>query len=115
MTVSVILRGVAALALGAILAMPAYAGEKEDTCKLQGEVMAAVQQARLDRVSKKKVVETVIAANPEWPAGMEAAMPQVVDFVYEQKRKDLKNVDLGETAEAQCLESWDQIKAMQGG
>ena len=115
MTVSVILRGMAALALGAGMAMPVMAGEKEDTCKLQGVIMGAVQQARLDRVGKNKVVETVIAANPEWPAGIEGAMPQVVDFVYSQKRKDLKNVDLGESTEAQCLESWDQIKKLQGG
>ncbi|TCL09926.1 hypothetical protein BXY66_1993 [Shimia isoporae] len=115
MSVSVFLRGVTALALGVTLVMPASAGEKEDTCKLQGEVMGAVQQARLERVKQGDVVDTVMAANPDWPASMAAAMPQVVDFVYSQKRKDLKKVDLSQTAEAQCLESWDQIKQMQGG
>lgn len=115
MTVSVFVRGMAALAVGMTLALPVTAGEKEDTCKLQGDIMGAVQQARLDRVGKGKVIDTVIAANPEWPAGVETAMPQVVDFVYSQKRKDLKNVDLGATAQTQCLESWDQIKELQGG
>ncbi|MGR3636607.1 MAG: hypothetical protein ACU0BK_11890 [Shimia sp.] len=115
MTVSVFLRGAAALALGASLAGPVMAGEKEDACKLQGDIMGAVQQARLDKVKKDDAAETVLEANPAWPEGLAEAMPQVVDFVYSQKKRDLKKVDLGETAEAQCLDAWDRIQAIQKG
>lgn len=119
MPISDFLRGLAASAaivLAVGLAHPVMAGEKEDICKLQGEIMSAIQQARLDRVSKSKVVGKVMEDNPEWPAKLEdEALPQLVDFIYAMKRRDLKDVDLQVVTEQQCLDNWEQIKAMQGG
>lgn len=90
---------------------PAALG-KEDSCNYQGQVMAAVQQARLDRVSEEDVQETLLAANPDWPAQFSNAIPQLAAHVYTIKRRDLRKNDLGEIFEAQCLASWDQIQAI---
>ncbi|MGR3760171.1 hypothetical protein ACUXV3_08550 [Roseobacteraceae bacterium NS-SX3] len=98
----------------ALLAAPAYAAEtKEESCKYQGQVMAAVQQARLDRVKQDAVEETILAAGPEWPAQYSAAIPQLTAHVYAMKMRDLKKADLGAAFEQQCLTHWDQIQAMQ--
>lgn len=88
---------------------------KEDSCKYQGQVMAAVQQARLDRVPEAKVEETILAGNPEWPANFSKAIPQLTAHVYQMKRGDLKNYDLGAVFEAQCIENWDAIQDMKNG
>jgi len=106
---------VAALVAAPLLATPALSAAelgKEDSCKYQGQVMAAVQQARLDRVPQDKVDETIRAAEPEWPENFSNAIPQLTQHVYQMKRRDLKNIDLGEVFETQCVENWDQIQEM---
>lgn len=98
----------------ALLAAPAYAAEiKEQSCKYQGQVMAAVQQARLDRVQQDAVEQTILDSEPEWPEAFSKAIPQLTTHVYAMKRRDLKNVDLGAVLEQQCLQNWDQIQEMQ--
>lgn len=91
------------------------AQDKEDACRLQGQVIGAVQQARLDRVRKDKVEATVLEANPSWPSGTAQAVAPVVEYVYGIKRRDLKNVDLAASTEASCLENWDQIQQLKNG
>ena len=90
---------------------PAFAQSKEEACGLQGDVVGAIQQARLDRVQRSAVVPTLVAANPEWEK-MSAAMPQMVEWVYSLRRRDLRKAELGKAAEAQCLENWDQIQRL---
>ncbi|TNJ41803.1 hypothetical protein [Phaeobacter sp. B1627] len=85
---------------------------KEDSCKYQGQVMSAVQQARLDRVPQAQVEDTIRATSPDWPANFSNAIPQLTAHVYQMKRRDLKQYDLGEVFEAQCLENWEQIQTM---
>lgn len=98
----------------ALLAAPAYASErKEQSCKYQGQVMAAVRQARLDRVQQDEVQQVILDSNPDWPAAYSNAIPQLAEHVYAMKRRDLKNADLGAAFEQQCLQNWDQIQAMQ--
>ena len=98
----------------ALLAAPAYASEtKEESCKYQGQVMAAVQQARLDRVKQEEVEQVILDSEPEWPEAFSNAIPQLASHVYAMKRRDLKGVDLGAAFEEQCLQNWDQIQAMQ--
>ena len=102
----------------ALLATPALAADKkEEACRYEGQVMAAVQQARLDRVAKGKVADHIAASNPSWPENYSAAIPQLVDYVFQLKRRDLKQNDFGAIWEKQCLESWEQrqemLKAMQ--
>lgn len=99
----------------ALLAAPAYASEnKEESCMYQGQVMAAVQQARLDRVKEADVEQAILDSSPEWPENYSKAIPQLTSHVYAMKRRDLKNVELGPLFEEQCLQNWDRIQAMQG-
>ena len=101
-----------AFCLSLCLAAPmASAQSKETSCALQNEVVSAIQQARLDRVSEAKVVPTLMEANPDWPTGLADALPQMVEWVYSLRRRDLKGVNLGDAAEQQCLDNWDQIQA----
>ena len=106
---------VAATLAAPLLATPAFSAAelgKEESCKYQGQVMAAVQQARLDRVAEDKVEETIRASDPEWPENFSNAIPQLTQHVYQMKRRDLKNVDLGDVFETQCVQNWDQIQEM---
>ncbi len=103
---------VAAL-LAVVFAAPVAAAEtKEESCKYQGQVMAAVQAARMDRVKLEKVEEAILATEPDWPEQYSKAIPQLAQHVYAMKRRDLRNADLGAVFEQQCLENWDQIQAM---
>ena len=88
----------------ALTALPATAqSEKETSCKYQADVVAAVRQARLDRVRERKVQETVLAANPAWPENFNAAIPLVTPWVYEMARKDVRDNDLAELWNELCL------------
>ena len=84
---------------------------KEETCQRTGELMGAVQQARLDRVSERKATEHILAENPTWPARYGQALPLMVEQVYGMKRRDVRNNDLAALAEQQCLQQWDLIEA----
>lgn len=96
-----------------LLAAPAYAADsKEDSCKYQGQVMAAVQTARLDRIKEADVEQHILASEPAWPAQYSKAIPQLTSHIYAMKRRDLKATEFGPLMEQQCLESWDQIQAM---
>ncbi|EAQ45690.1 hypothetical protein MED193_08553 [Roseobacter sp. MED193] len=96
-----------------LLASPAYAADnKEDSCKYQGQVMAAVQAARLDRVSKADVEQSILDSAPEWPEQYSKAIPQLAEHIYAMKRRDLKATEFGPLLEQQCLENWDQIQEM---
>ena len=98
----------------ALLAAPAYAAEtKEQSCKYQGQVMAAVQQARLDRVPQKNVEQVILDGEPAWPDAYSKAIPQLAAHVYDMKRRDLRNADLGAVFEQQCLENWDRVQEIQ--
>ena len=100
--------------VAALLAVPAYAAErKEESCKYQGQVMAAVQAARLDRVAKTDVEQVILDSDPAWPEQYSKAIPQLTAHIYAMKRRDLKATDFGPLLEQQCLENWDQIQAMQ--
>ena len=106
----------AAASLAAATAVsPLWADEigKEDSCKFQGQVMAAVQQARMDRVAQDKVAETILSANPNWPPQFSNTIDPLTAHVYGMKRRDLRKVDLGAVLEQQCLDNWDQIQEMQ--
>lgn len=96
------------------LSTPLLAAEtKEESCGYQAQVVSAIQKARLDRVKKENVAATIAASNPPWPDNYNAAIPQLTNFVYDQKRRDLKKTDLGANLQKQCLENWDKIQEMQ--
>ncbi len=96
-----------------LVAMPALADDsKEVSCGYEAQVMAAVQQARLDRVKKESVAQHIAESSPTWPDNYNAAIPQMTEFVFGQKRKDLRKQDLGELWKQQCLATWDQRQEM---
>lgn len=83
---------------------------KEEACALQGDVMTAIQQARLDRVRQGAVIPTIYEANPDWPESMKTALPGMIDWVYSMKRRDLRKVDLGPVTRQQCLDNWEALQ-----
>jgi tetrahydromethanopterin S-methyltransferase subunit E len=85
---------------------PAGAASKKETdCGHQAAVVSAVQQARLARVSERKVEATVLAGEVTWPERYNAAIPLFAAEVYKLKMRDIKAVDLGAQWKATCLAS----------
>ncbi len=88
-----------------LLASPVLSAEtKEETCGHQADVVAAIQQARLDRVAEREVPAAIAATNPTWPENYNAAIPLITPWVYEKKRKVIKNEDLSAAWKELCLQ-----------
>ena len=87
----------------ALLAMPAFADEKAESCGYQADVVAAVQQARLDRVKERNLTEHILAQEPAWPERFNNAIPLIAPWVYEQKRRVIRNEDLAAAWNELCL------------
>ncbi|MCE8511324.1 hypothetical protein KBY24_01920 [Ruegeria pomeroyi] len=92
-------------ALVALLAAsPLAAAEtKQESCQYQADVVAAIQQARLDRVKERDVPAAVAATNPTWPANYNAAIPLIAPWVYQQKMRDVREQDLSAAWLELCL------------
>jgi hypothetical protein len=89
----------------AVLASPVVAADsKEVSCGYQADVVAAVQQARRDRVKEADVAEAIAATDPAWPENYDAAIPLVTPWVYEQKMKVIRKEDLGAAWKELCLQ-----------
>lgn len=79
----------------ALLAAPAYAEDTQaESCAYQAQVVAAIQQARKDRVKEQDVPAAIAATNPTWPENYNAAIPLITPWVYEQKMRDIRQNDL---------------------
>lgn len=78
--------------------------DKQVTCGYQAEVVSAIQQARLDRVPERGVQEHILAQSPTWPEKYNNAIPLITPWVYEQKRKVIRNEDLGAAWRGLCLQ-----------
>lgn len=72
--------------LACLLATPTLATEtrgeiktdtKAESCAYQADVVAAIQQARLDRVKERDVPEAIAATNPTWPENYSVAIPLI--------------------------------------
>ncbi len=68
--------------------------KKEQDCGYQADVAGAVQKARLDGVSEKKVRAAIEASNPAWPDRYSNAIPVFAAQIYQIKKRDLKKIDL---------------------
>jgi len=68
--------------------------DKEVDCGHQADVVAAVQQARLDGVREKNVRASIEETNPAWPERYSNAIPVFAAQVYQIKKRDLKKIDL---------------------
>ncbi|MEX0285277.1 MAG: hypothetical protein AB3N23_11760 [Paracoccaceae bacterium] len=93
-----------ALALS-LLAGPAFAADsKEQSCGYQAQIVAAIQQARLDKVKERNVAKHIADGNPTWPENYNAAIPIMTPWVYEQKMRDVRKKDLGQAWQELCLQ-----------
>lgn len=89
----------------ALLATPLAAEEtKEQSCKYQADVVAAIQKARLDRVKERDVPQAIADTGPTWPENYNAAIPLIAPWVYEQKMRDVRKKDLGAAWLELCLQ-----------
>lgn len=89
----------------ALLATPLAAQDtKEQSCKYQSDVVAAIQKARLDRIKERDVAQVVADSSPTWPENYNAAIPLITPWVYEQKMRDVRKKDLGAAWLELCLQ-----------
>ena len=88
-----------------LLAQAALAdGHLEETCGYQAKVVSAIQQARLKRVPVRSVSEHILAQDPDWPERFNVAIPLIAPWVYEQKRRVIRNNDLSAIWGQLCLQ-----------
>jgi hypothetical protein len=88
----------------ASLAAPVVAETaKEKDCGYQGDVVAAVQAARIARVKEKKVPDYVAEATPDLPEKYSAVVPLVTPWVYSMKMAEVKEADLSGAWKELCL------------
>lgn len=87
-----------------LLATPSLAtGSDQESCAHQADIVAAIQQARLDNVAEADVGQTILAHAPTWPENYNAAIPVITPWVYEQKLDDLRDQDLAAIWMEMCL------------
>lgn len=93
------------LAAGLIFsAAPGFAAsKKEQECGYQADIVAAVRQARLDRVSERKVTQTVLAGEVTWPERYNPAIAIFAGEIYKLKMRDLRNTDVAKQWRGACL------------
>lgn len=90
--------------LACLMASPVLAADsKAVSCGYQADVVAAIQKARLDRVKEQNVASAIQATSPGWPENYNAAIPLIAPWVYQQKRRDIRNKDLGAVWKELCL------------
>ncbi|MEO9576385.1 MAG: hypothetical protein ABJ263_06215 [Tateyamaria sp.] len=88
----------------AAFATPAFAEDKKETCAYQAQVVKAIQTARLERVAERDVQDHILAQSPTWPEKYNNVIPLITPWVYEQKRKVIRNEDLGAGWNELCLQ-----------
>ncbi len=89
----------------ALLATPVLAQEtKEQSCGYQADVVAAIQQARLDRVKERNLPKYIAESDPTWPDNYNAAIPLMAPWVYDQKMRDIRKKDLAAAWKELCLQ-----------
>ncbi len=93
---------VTVMALSSPVWAAATAAQKA-TCGHQAEVVAAIQQARLDKVKERDVADH-IKPNATWPENFNTAIPLLTPWVYEMKMRDLRNKDLAAAWTEMCLQ-----------
>ena len=82
---------------------PVWAETKAQSCAFQADVVNAVRTARIERVKEKDVEAAVLATEPGWPEKYNKVIPLVTPWVYEMKRRAVKEQDLGAAWTEFCL------------
>jgi hypothetical protein len=83
-----------ALIAALMAASPALGQDKQESCEYQAQMVAAIQQARLDRVAERDVPEALGKTEQTWPENYNNAIPLMAPWVYEQKMSVIRNEDL---------------------
>lgn len=94
-----------AVILGVGLAQAGPVGastQKQEFCTIQGDIVAALGQAKLDRVPEKKAAAHV-TKTATWPEKYNAAIPIYVGEVYKLKRKVLRETDMAANWRDACM------------
>ncbi|MEL6620050.1 MAG: hypothetical protein AAFY39_10350 [Pseudomonadota bacterium] len=89
---------------GSTSALADEAADKAQSCQYQADVVAAVQQARLDRVKEREVQAHILAQDPAWPEKFNNTIPLIAPWVYEQKRRIIRTEDLSAVWTELCLQ-----------
>ncbi|WP_223424579.1 hypothetical protein [Tateyamaria pelophila] len=91
--------------LAVTMAAPVAADQKKiESCGYQAQVVSAIQQARRDRVPEREVPAHIRASDPAWPENYNDAIPLLTPWVYEQKRRTIRQEDLGAAWNEMCLQ-----------
>jgi len=88
--------------LGLSVQMADASTQKREYCGHQGDIVAALSKAKLDRVPERQA-EAHVLKSATWPAKYNVVVPIYVGEVYKLNRKDLKNTDLGAQWRDACL------------
>lgn len=97
------IRVLSVLICGAIAAPVVAETAKEKDCGYQGDVVAAVQAARVARVKERKVADYVVENSPDLPEKYSAVVPLVAPWVYGMKMAEVKTADLLGAWKELCL------------
>ena len=92
-----------AFALVAVASPVLAADSKTASCDYQAQIVAAIQQARLDKVKERDVAKHLAASEQTWPSNYNAAIPIMTPWVYDQKMRDVRNKDLGAAWKELCV------------
>jgi hypothetical protein len=79
--------------------------EKELDCGYQADVAGAVQKARLDGVSERKVRKVIEESKPAWPERYSNAIPVFAGQIYQIKKADLRKTDLRAEWYGTCIKN----------
>lgn len=91
-----------ALAAGSVSAQEEQLSREQD-CRYQADVAAAVQKARLDGVRERKLAEAIAKTNPAWPDRYNNAIPIFAGEIYRRKKRELRKVDIGAQWMQMCM------------
>lgn len=85
-------------------AAPGFAAsKKEKECGYQADIVAAVRQARLDRVSERNVTNTVLAGEVSWPERYNVTIAIFAGEIYKLKMRELRKTDVAKQWRGACL------------
>lgn len=88
----------------ALLAVPLAAdGAREQDCRYQAQVAAAVQQARLQGVGERNLPGAIARTNPGWPERYNNAIAIFAAEMYRRRKSELRNVDIGAQWLQMCM------------
>lgn len=95
---------VALLAVSVALPLRAQEDEKEQDCRYQAQVVAAVQKARLEGVRERDLADAIARTGPDWPERYNNAIPIFAGAVYQLEESELRKIDLAAQWMDMCMQ-----------